>query len=169
MLDALYSAQSSIKLFEDSCCFHERRKKTEKQVSRTVVSMPTPYKCKCLLGMIFIFICSAMTSLVRAQIRNARLSQANFGSKMDTMQVQAAISALYGSDAAESARANTFLMEFTEQPASTTIKNSDLAIHRFSDPLLDGALCPYSKSMLSIACINCCRQRGCVSLKVTSL
>lgn len=32
------------------------------------------------------------------------------------MQVQAAISALYGSDAAESARANTFLMEFTEQP-----------------------------------------------------
>lgn len=35
---------------------------------------------------------------------------------MDKMQVQAAIAALYGSDAAESARANTFLMEFTEQP-----------------------------------------------------
>ena len=35
---------------------------------------------------------------------------------MDIMQVKAAISALYGSDAAEAARANTFLMEFTEQP-----------------------------------------------------
>lgn len=39
---------------------------------------------------------------------------------MDTMQVQAAISALYGSDVAEAARANTFLMEFTEQPVNTT-------------------------------------------------
>ena len=37
---------------------------------------------------------------------------------MDAMQVQAAISALYGSDAVEAARANTFLMEFTEQPVN---------------------------------------------------
>lgn len=37
---------------------------------------------------------------------------------MDAMQVQAAISALYGSDTVEAARANTFLMEFTEQPVS---------------------------------------------------
>lgn len=38
---------------------------------------------------------------------------------MDTSQVQAAISALYGSNAAEAERANTFLMEFTEQPVGT--------------------------------------------------
>lgn len=37
---------------------------------------------------------------------------------MDAMQVQAAISALYGSDAVEASRANTFLMEFTEQPVN---------------------------------------------------
>ncbi|CAM9373927.1 unnamed protein product, partial [Laminaria digitata] len=40
---------------------------------------------------------------------------------MDAMQVQAAISALYGSDAVEAARANTFLMEFTELPAAWSI------------------------------------------------
>lgn len=40
---------------------------------------------------------------------------------MDTMQVQAAISALYGPDAAEAARANTFLMEFTEQPVNEIV------------------------------------------------
>ena len=37
---------------------------------------------------------------------------------MDKMQVQAAIAALYGADPAESARANTFLMEFAEQPVN---------------------------------------------------
>lgn len=37
---------------------------------------------------------------------------------MDKMQVQAAIAALYGADPAESARANTFLMEFAEQPVT---------------------------------------------------
>eukprot|EP00903_Cladosiphon_okamuranus_P012346 g11575.t1 len=40
---------------------------------------------------------------------------------MDKMQVQAAIAALYGTDPAESARANTFLMEFAEQPAAWSV------------------------------------------------
>jgi len=43
---------------------------------------------------------------------------------MDKMQVQAAIAALYSSDQAESARANTFLMEFTEQPVNICVKCS---------------------------------------------
>lgn len=38
---------------------------------------------------------------------------------MATMHVQAAVSALYGPDREEAARANTFLMEFTEQPVNT--------------------------------------------------
>lgn len=53
---------------------------------------------------------------------------------MDKMQVQAAIAALYGTDAAESARANTFLMEFAEQPVNRLLAAlvSDSAVFLFS-------------------------------------
>jgi Importin-beta N-terminal domain len=40
---------------------------------------------------------------------------------MDLQSVQAAISALYGNDANESARANTYLMQCAEQPAAWSL------------------------------------------------
>lgn len=52
---------------------------------------------------------------------------------MDKMQVQAAIAALYGTNPAESARANTFLMEFAEQPVTSAF--CSLNGFRFVSPL----------------------------------
>lgn len=68
------------------------------------------------------------------------------GTTDETMQVQAAIAALYGSDAAESARANTFLMDFTEQPVNV----SDLAV-----PALISSLVFFSSARVIFSLCTC--------------